>query len=37
MINIIFLTIIIYYFIPHILKNEKNKLNIDIEKKMFQK
>ena len=37
MINIIFLTIIIYYFIPHILKNEKNKLNIDIEKKNVSK
>ena len=33
MIKIIFLTIIIYYFIPHIIKNDKNKLNIDIEKK----
>ena len=28
--NIIFLTIIIYYFISHILKKDKNKLNINI-------
>ena len=31
MINIIFLTIIIYYFISNILKKDKNKLNLDID------
>jgi len=31
MINIIFLTIIIYYFMSNILKKDKNKLNINID------